>query len=131
MSYTARRWGWKFGFTFIFSPITLTMFKKILIQFALRLLKSQLLDKINYAPLTAFLNPTYSRLQKVADIVTDSNPQDGEQLKELWEAEKGRFISDTLDSAIAVIRQEVKNEELAEIVIDLLETIQREQESLS
>lgn len=107
------------------------MFKRILIQFALRLLKSQLLDKISYAPLAGFIGPSYARLEKVADIVTDSNPADGDQLKDLWEAEKGRFISDTLEAAKVVIRQEVKNEELADIVIDLLETIQKEQNALS
>lgn len=107
------------------------MFKRLLIQFALRLLKSQLLDKITYAPAAAFIGPAYERLEKVADIVTDKNPEDGEQLKALWEQEKHKFIFDTLESAKLIIQQEVKDQTIAKIVLELLETIQEDQTQLS
>lgn len=128
MSYLARRRAVNFGFSFIIH--TQVMFKKILIQFALRLLKSQLLDKITYAPAVAFIGPAYDRLGKVAGIVTDKNPQDGEQLKELWEQEKHQFIFDTLESAKLIIQQEVKDQTIANIVLELLETIQEDQKAL-
>lgn len=103
------------------------MFKRILILFALRLLKSQLLDKIDYAPTKAFVGSSFRRLEKVADVLTDNNPADGEQLAVLWEAEKHQFVSDTLDTAIEVVKTEVHDPVVSGLVVDLLGSIREQQ----
>ncbi len=103
------------------------MFKKIFIFFALRLLKSQLLDKIEYAPVKGYVQATYDRMTKVAEVVTDADPQDQEQLKALWEQEKHQFVVDTLDSAIEIVQAEVHDETASAIIIDLLREIQATQ----
>lgn len=103
------------------------MFKRILIFAALRLIKSQLLDKIGYEPLKAYVSGTYSRLEKVATVVTDNNPDDQAQLKALWEAEKTSFIVETLDAAEGIITVEVDNSVIRDILLETLEAIEAEQ----
>lgn len=107
------------------------MFKKIFIFFALRLLKSQLLDKIEYDPIKGYVQATYDRMTKVAEVITDANPEDQEQLKALWETEKPQFIVDSLDTAIEIVQAEVHDPVATAIIVDLLREIQATQKGLA
>ncbi len=102
------------------------MFKRILIFAALRLLKSQLLDKIAYEPLKAYIQGTYTRLEKIADVLTDKNPDDQGQLAALWESEKQNFITETIDSAQSIISVEVDNPVIRDILLETLQALEEE-----
>lgn len=100
------------------------MLKRILIFAALRLLKSQLLDKIEYAPAKAYIQGTYNRLEKVATVLTDNNPDDQAQLAQLWESEKSNLFIETIDSAQAIITVEVDNPAIRDILLETLQAIE-------
>jgi hypothetical protein len=100
------------------------MFKRVLIFMALRLIKTLLLDKITYAPAKAYIGGVYGRLEKVATIFTDSNPEDDNQLRDLWEAEKGQFIVDSINATQEIITIEVDNPVVRDILLEALQAIE-------
>jgi hypothetical protein len=102
-------------------------FKKIGIFFALKALKTLLLDKITYPPMQAFINPNYKRLEQIATLVTDKNPQDEQQLAEFWDAEESGIVTDSLETAKEIILQKVKNQEFAQLLAELITQIQEDQ----
>lgn len=101
------------------------MFKRLLINTALNLLKKHLLDKITYAPLSDYVAGVYRQLKSIADLVTDNNPDDKEQLAELWEREKKNILGGTIDAAQGVISIEVSNPAIREQLLDALEALEQ------
>lgn len=100
------------------------MFKRLLINTGLNLLKKHLLDKITYAPLSAYMNSVFGQLKSIADLVTDNNPDDKAQLAELWEREKKNILGDTIDAAEGIISIEVSNPAIREQLLLALEALE-------
>jgi hypothetical protein len=100
--------------------------KRILVFAALRLLKTQLLDKIQYAPIANYITGLYTRLEKVATIITDADPENEAQLKALWESEKSGIILDSLNATEEIVVLEFHNPDLLPIVLEILDALQAE-----
>ena len=62
------------------------MFRKLIISTAFFAIQRFFISKINYTPLKVYLDSLINPAQEIADILTDENPANGEQLKAFWEA---------------------------------------------
>lgn len=101
------------------------MFRRTLISAAIKILDTFLVSKITYAPAKVYVKENYDRLKNVADILTDGNPDNQQQLQELWETEKLDLISDTITLKKEIITKEVQDKVIKEALIDLIETIEK------
>jgi len=99
------------------------MFKNInavLIRFALSVLKRLVLDKIEYQPVQQITQSLYTRLEQVANIVTDNDPDNRAQLEVYWKANQRAVALDAVLSASAIIQTEVDNTVVRDLLTDLL-----------
>lgn len=101
------------------------MFRRTLISAAIKILDTFLVSKITYAPAKVYVKENYDRLKRVADILTDKNPDNQQQLRELWETEKLDLISDTIALKKEIISKEIRDEVIKEALLDLIETIEK------
>jgi hypothetical protein len=99
---------------------TYHMFRLTLISLALGLIERFLIAKINYSPLRLYLTSNIGLVGNVADILTDEDPENDEQLEDLWEKNKGKLVNSSLDTAAQIILNEVEDEEFAAYVADLI-----------
>lgn len=106
------------------------MFQTLIINSIFRLFDSAVLSKIKIEALRKYIQIHLNPLKDLTVIMTDKNPNNQEQLKEFWEENKEQLIGQNLDFAIQIIRLKVKDENVANAIIDLLEGIKAEQELL-
>jgi hypothetical protein len=97
--------------------------KRIVVKFALRVLKTEVLDEIKYEPVQAVVASTHVRLTKVADIVLDNEPNNKAQFEVFWKQEKKPLALDAITTAQNVLNTEIKDERVRGYLSDLLDEI--------
>lgn len=97
-----------------------------LVKAALNLIYKFLVEPIQYAPTKFYLEKRHDDLQAAAEKLTDADPNNVEQLKQLWEDIDEEFVDDTLLFAAKVVRDKVKDQFLAEQVATILEELAKE-----
>lgn len=105
------------------------MFKNIngvLIRFALSVLKRLVLDKIQYEPVQKITQSFYTRLEAVAGIVTDNDPDNRAQLEAYWKANQRGVALEAVTTAQAIVLAEVDNEVVRDLLSDLLRQVAEE-----
>jgi len=105
------------------------MFKRLLINFALRILKAEVIDKVQYPAVTGFLGIAFNNLESAAGIVTDNDPNNAEQFKALWRAEKKTILLGAIDTTKAVIVEEVENTQVETYFVAFLDELHKEVEA--
>ena len=105
------------------------MFKRLLIKLALRTLKGEVIDKIQYPAIQQFLQLAYSNLSASADIVTDDNPDNKAQFAALWNAQKKVLLLTGIDTTRAVIVEEVENVQTEKYLTLFLDELRAEVEA--
>lgn len=104
-------------------------YKRILINFALRILKIEVLDKIQYAPVQGLNTVSFTLMQKSADIVLDGNKDNAGQFKQLFAEQKKPLLLASIDTTTAIIVEEVDNEKTEGYIVGLLTEIRTEVEA--
>ena len=103
------------------------MFQNQFISLALTLIDKYLVSKITYAPLREHVQGLYALLGEVADALTDKDPNNVEQLKEVWEKHDEPTLDGSLLTAAKIIELRVKDEELATVLSGVLRVIAAEE----
>ncbi len=104
------------------------MWKKAVLNFALKSLNKYLVSKISYDLLRVYVEGAVMRLEKLVEIITDKNPDDKTQLKELWDNEKENLFDNTLETAAEIVLDKVEDQELAAFVAALILDLRKEQD---
>ena len=105
------------------------MLKRILVKFALKILKMEVLDKIQYAPAQSLLTLGYSGIEKAADIVLDGNPDNKAQFAALWQEQKKDVILTAIDTTKAILIEEIDDPRTENYTVGLLDEIRAEVEA--
>lgn len=105
------------------------MLKRILIKYALKILKMEVIDRIEYAPAQGITTIAFSNLERAATIVTDNDPNNKAQFAALWQAEKKNILSGALDTAKAVVVEEVEDPRTETLIVGLIDEIRNEVEA--
>jgi hypothetical protein len=99
------------------------MFRKLIISTAFFAIQKFLISKTTYAPLRAYLNSLITPASTIADILTDENPLNVEQLKAFWEKHKEVLIQQDIALAKQIVSDKVKNVDLRDTILRLLDAI--------
>ena len=102
------------------------MLKKTIITAAFALLQKFLIDKITFEPLRSFFAAQITPAVAVADLLTDSNPNNNEQLKAFWDKYQAELAHNSIGFAIGIVSEKVKDEDIKRIVIELLKSLDNE-----
>lgn len=102
------------------------MFYKAIISAAFKALKIFLIERIGYQPVKDFFTRLLNPAEQVAGLLTDSNPNNNQQLAEWWASNK-HLVSDIgLDAVKEVIRTKVKDANVREMILALLDSLDGE-----
>lgn len=104
------------------------MFVKAIIAAAFAVLKKYLIEKIQFAPLRQYFEQQIEPAMKVAELLTDKNPDNAAQLQIFWNENKSSLLSSNLDLAIMIIEEKVKDTVLRDLIVALLQSIKEEQD---
>lgn len=99
------------------------MFRKLIISTAFFAIQRFLISKITYTPLKTYLDSLITPASTVADILTDENPANNEQLKAFWEANHKQLIIDDIELAKKIVADKIINADLRETLLRLLNAI--------
>ena len=102
------------------------MLKRILVNFALKILKIEVLDKIQYAPVQGFTTLAFENIQKSADIVLDGDPNNKAQFEQLWHDNKKQILSGALETTKQVIIAEVSDDRVEGYLVSLIDEVKKE-----
>ena len=106
------------------------MFRKTIISAAFALIQRFLIDRIEVPALKTYLQSLLNPSKQVADILTDANPNNKEQLEAFWNENKLRILGPAVDGAIEAViiaaQTRLKDPQIRDLVIELLREIQRE-----
>jgi hypothetical protein len=105
------------------------MLKRIAIKWALKVLKLEVMDNIQYAPAAGITALAFSTVERAANIVLDNDPNNKAQFAALWQEEKKNILVTALATTKAVIVEEVENERTEGYIVGLLDEIQQEVEA--
>lgn len=82
------------------------------------------INRIKYDPLKNWFKAMKAPLKEIADVMTDKDPDNAEQMREVWE-QHGEIITNRSVFALKTIAgDKIKNPEVLEYVLDTLEIIQ-------
>lgn len=98
-----------------------------IIKAGIKILDKWLIGKIPFEPLKTMLQKNLGLIERVTDVMTDKDPNNTQQLKEVWEANKEQSLEALEATAKDTINQLVKNPLNALILTELLEEILAEQ----
>lgn len=99
------------------------MFRKSLIDLAFRLLNSYLVDQITFEPLRSYVQGRYALLKSIAGVLTDKNPNNNEQLQQVWENYDEIELDASLETAARIIELRMKDKTVAKELALILRTI--------
>lgn len=99
--------------------ITALGLRTILIDIAITALK-EVIAKIAYPPLQVYATYLTVELAAVVDVVTDSNPDNTAQLKNLWQRDKDTFIENTGETTKAIANTVLKDPKIQYVVNNLI-----------
>jgi len=71
----------------------------------------------------AFLTGRVELIERIADKLTDSDPNNTAQLEAIWEDEKDHLLTASLDTVIRIIEEEVDDPATAAFIIELIKTL--------
>lgn len=104
------------------------MFVKAIIAAAFAVLKKYLIEKIQFVPLRQYFEQQIEPAMKVAELLTDKNPDNSAQLAAFWNENKSTLLSSNLDLAIMIIEEKVTDVVLRDLIVALLKSIKEEQD---
>lgn len=99
------------------------MLRKAAIQAAFAVIQKFLISKIDFEPLRGFFERLINPAEKVADLLTDSNPNNSEQFKQFWSENRNLLLENSLDTAIAIAKTRIRDESIRNLVVALLESL--------
>lgn len=99
------------------------MFKRVTIMAAFFIIDKFLINRIAFQPLQDFFRRLVYPAKQVADILTDENPANTEQMKAFWEKQQLEILDNTLETAKNIIRTKVKDETLKLALVAILDEI--------
>lgn len=94
-----------------------------LLSIAFGLIQKYLTSKIAYAPLREWVEKQVKRMEEVAGILTDSNRDNAAQLREFWEKERLALADDSIEAAIQIIEDRMKDGDAKELVLKVLRAL--------
>ena len=97
--------------------------KSILINFALRIIRMEVVGRIDSPTYNPILAVSFNTLEGAAKVVTDGNPDDKAQLAALWQEQKQPILLGALDTAKAVIVEEIKDERTEGYLVILVDEL--------
>lgn len=105
------------------------MFRRnLLINFAVKVLKKYLAKKISYTPLREYVEGQIEKLKFVINVLTDKDPDNKEQLKQLWNLHKKNIADDSLEFAASIVLDKIKDKDIAEEVSELILSLRGDDE---
>lgn len=84
-------------------------------------LDTAVIEKVPYAPLRIYMQKQLDLMQAVTAAIVDTNPNDMEQLKAIWENQKGEFLEETAEAVVLAIPDLIEDEILASTIITLIQ----------
>jgi hypothetical protein len=103
--------------------------KRILIRFALKILRAEVVDRIDSPTYTPVLAIGFANLERAAELVTDGDPNDKAQLNALWQSQKKPILLGALDTTRAIIVEEVNDPRTESYIVTLVDEIREEVEA--
>jgi len=88
-----------------------------LIKIGFAAIEKWLIGRINFLPLRKLLEGNLQLIKDVTDKLTDTNPDNTAQLKELWEEYKEGTTSSIVENTILSIRELVKDKDESDFII--------------
>lgn len=99
------------------------MFRIKIIAAAIGIIRSFLIEKIPYDPLKNFLEENLDPVKKIADLLTDKDPDNRRQMEEFWLANKSKFEKSSIAAAKNAIQQSVKDPVIREMLLAALDEL--------
>lgn len=99
--------------------------KKPFVGLALKIVKAEVLDKIDYAPAKGITTLGFDFLQKAAEITIDDDKDNKTQLAALWQAEKTHVLTGVIDAAKDIVIEEVNDTRAEGYIVDLLDEVRK------
>lgn len=88
---------------------------------AITYLEKRVISKIPHKGILDYLNERLKDLREVIEILTDGNPEDRQQLEQLWQLHiRPRLREDNLDLAMDIIEEKIEDPIVLDIVIGIL-----------
>lgn len=102
------------------------MFRNAGINLAFKLINMFLISKITNEPLKKFTEAQIEPLKDVADVLTDKNPNDADQLDEVWDEHKEQFVKDSTQVIREIIIMSVDDEEKEGVLLEIVDLLESE-----
>ena len=102
-------------------------FRIKLIRSLVRMLDKYLIKQIKVAGLREYAEKQLIHLESLLDRLTDKNPNNTDQLIELWQEIKDDLPGESLEAALLIIQTKVKNPAIVDMILLLLETYMEEE----
>lgn len=93
------------------------------LSIAFGLIQKYLVGKITYLPLREWVSKAAMRFEEIAGLMTDGNKDNATQLKNWWEANKHDIADDSVETAIRIVEERVKDSDAKEIVLKILRSL--------
>lgn len=100
--------------------------KKTLINGALQIVFKFLVVRIPFEPLQTFTQNRFTLLKEIAEAITDSDPNDAEQLRKIWEDHDEQTMDDALETAAKIIERKVENIAMRNILTKVIRAVAAE-----
>lgn len=84
-------------------------FRKYLLSFAFSIINSELIEKVPFEPLQDYIRELLHPLEEITNAVTDKNPNDRQQLAEIWEKWDEPTLDKTLEMAAKIVEQKISD----------------------
>lgn len=102
------------------------MFRNVGINLGFRLIDLFLVSKITNQPLKNFVESQLDPLKDVAKVLTDSNPNDLEQLNRVWLENREQFVKDATQVLREIVEANVEDEDKRNLLLDIIEVLENE-----
>lgn len=100
------------------------MFRKTLILLGFKLINKYLVSRIRIVELRDYITALLEPISKVVDRLTDKDPDNDEQLMQLWAEEKHQLVEGSLMTACLIIQAEIKDNDLAQMICEMIHDAQ-------
>lgn len=97
-------------------------FKYRIINLALKFVDLYFISQIKVVSIQDYLSSKLDIIKDVVEIFMDKNPENTTQLIELWNKIKDDLATETLDTALEIVKSKIKDPGVREMICVLIET---------
>ena len=91
-----------------------------MIKLGIKLISIFLVSKIKVVEFRNYIEELLEPIEKVAEVLTDKDPNNTTQLLEIWNDNKNDIINGSLPTACLIIKKRIKDPMVAQIICEMI-----------